>query len=331
MTKLNRHDLYYLLGFGFLDFYSQDDKLVLIKHRRTRETMEELSFKLGEKLVYGSQQITLPINDEDTVKFLHQHGVSTPKRYMPTVGDEFVWSFIAGYFDAYGEFSLKGGNSRVFVQSPVRDVIDFIAKHWQVRVDYADKVIANGYKALDICGAMYGNVGVRNNYKFEAFMDTLNVRPDKAMVGKTHQFEYMKLHPNAVEPQKTYVTDSGFDLHVLELTKLYQTPWGASVYQGKTELAIKPILGYAFDINGRSSLPKNGWLFLQGTGICDRSYTGGVQATFMKLTDKPLPEMPWRALQLVPREAPLHAEFVEKKDLGESFRGSGGFGSTNGR
>lgn len=329
MTRISRHDLYYLLGYGFLDYRTQDEKLILTKHRHHRSAMDELSFWLNNKPAEVDQKLSILIDHEEITSFLQQHGVSTPKRYMPSVSDEFAWSFMAGYFDAYGEFSFKANNPRVSIHSPVRDVIDFIAKHWQVRNHTADRVIANGYKALDICGTMYKNVNLREIGKFSAFMDILNFRPDKALVGKAHHFEYMKLHPNALPPQKTYVTDSGFDLHILELTKLYQVPGGASVYQGKTELAIKPILGYAFDINGRSSLPKSGWLFLQGTGICDRSYTGGVQATFMKLNDEPLPKFPWKALQLIPREAPLHADFVERRDLGESFRGAGGFGSTN--
>ena len=102
-----------------------------------------------------------------------------------------------------------------------------------------------------------------------------------------------------------------------------------NVFKVQTFLSVKPITGYTFDVAGRSSLPDTGWQFLQGVGICDRSYTGGISATFLKLNpDVPKPTFPWRCLQLVPREASIHADWEEVKSLGESDRGAGGFGSS---
>lgn len=321
---ISRHDLYYLLGFGFNDFYSKDG-LVLSKPNFFKKLMQDISFLLfkRDQTIRNQSNLNLTIEDEEIVKFLNQHGVTTPKKYMPSISEEYAWSFIAGYFDGYGDFSFKNGNTRITINSNLPDLINFISKVWKVNNNpHADKVIANGYKALDICGFMYKDVSIKNSQKYSAFWEVLNFSSEKPTINTN--FDYMKLHPKAVAPKKTYVTDSGYDLHIISLTKLY-----GSVYQGKTELAIKPILGYAFDVNGRSSLPKSGWMFMQGTGICDRSYTGGIQATFMKLNDEPLPNMPWKALQIIPRTAPIHAEFNEKKNLGESFRGEGGFGSTS--
>lgn len=327
MIKLNKYDLYYLLGFGFLDFHTKDGVggVFLSKHRHFFRLVEEISFKLfGRNVVSRDNNLaTIFFEDEEMTSFLGQHGVLTPKRYMPTIADEYKWAFTAGYFDGYGEFSFKNDNPRTFIQSPVPSVIDYISKCWNVRTQYADKVIANGYKALDICGNMYKDVSIRNPIKLDAYLDILNINTNKRE-DCLKRFEYMKLHPTAIEPRKSRVSDSGYDLHIMELTKAY-----GNVYQGKTQIAVKPILGYAFDINGRSSLPKSGWMFMQGTGICDRSYTGGIEGTFLKLNDEPLPTLPWKALQLVPREAPIHAEFELKKDLGESDRGAGGFGSSN--
>lgn len=325
MLKTNRHNWYYLLGFGFLDYQASENEILLRK--RAGSAMEEIAGCFIQDLKTSKGQATITIKDEDLKSFLGQHGVLTPKRYMPTISDEYAFSFIAGYFDGYGEFSFKYDNPRLFIQSPVNDVIDFISKHWKVHTPYADKIIVNGYKALDLCGMMYKNVTLHPS-KLNIFLDVLNYTPERQHLPKK-RFEFLKLHPGAVEPAKARVTDSGYDLHIIELDKLYNTPGGMAVYQGRTNVAIKPILGYAFDINGRSSLPKNGWTFLQGTGICDRSYTGGVEGTFLKLNDAPLPKMPWKALQIVPRLAPIHSEWDLKKSLGESDRGAGGFGSTN--
>lgn len=331
MGTINKNDLYYILGFGFLDFQNQDGKIVLSKTRPFSWIFDEIAARTAQSSNRSAfdKQIHFTIQDEELEKFISQHGVFTPRRYMPTISDEYAWSFIAGYFDAYGEFSFKNDNPRVFVSSPISSVIDFIAGHWKVKTPYSNKVMANGYKALDICGSMYKNVSISAKSHLKEFLGILNYSGPRGSRLLDHKFECMKLHPSAVEPIKSRVTDSGYDLHVVELNKLYTTTWGAGVYKAKTNLAVKPILGYAFDVAGRSSLPDSGWQFLQGVGICDRSYIGGIQATLMKLNDEPLPKMPWKALQIVPREAPIHAEFELKKTLGESDRGAGGFGSTN--
>jgi dUTPase len=332
--KLNRQDLYYLLGFGFYGYEPKDNGLLLTKSHRQSKPLVDISFKVFNRDIVKqdstSRTSSIFLEDDTVVKFLNEHGATTPKRYMPSVSPECAWSFIAGYFDGHGELGAKGtGFARISVRTPTSSVFDFISKNWQVKSNN-DVLTAYDYKALDICGRMYANTTLHSADHFDRYMDMLNHKwTNKAWVGKNHSFEYMKLHPHAIEPTKTHVTDSGYDLHILELTHLYTTPFGAEVYQGKTEIAIKPIVGYSFDINGRSSLPKSGWMFMQGTGICDRSYNGEIQGTFLRLKNEPLPKLPWKALQLVPREAPLHASWVEKKDLGDSMRAGKGFGSTN--
>lgn len=324
---ISRQDLYYLLGFGFLDYRLVDEKLVLTKHRSYRYALEEITYKLfGRFITKGNGLVLpLPIDNHEVATFLKD----APKKHFPVIADEYAWSFICGYFDGYGEFIFKDGNPKIFVQSPNTGVIEFISKFWKVKTNFADKVNASGSLALDLCGKMYEKRNVKNPTIYNAFMDVLNIEPNKAVVGREEHFEYMKLHPSAVPPHKTNATDSGYDLHIVEFERLYTTSFGAGVYQGKTKLGVRPIFGYSFDLNGRSSLPKKeGWQFMQGTGLIDAGYYGEIQGTFLKLDDREI-SLPLKAMQLVPRETPLRSDFKEVKSLGESQRGTGGFGSTS--
>src|SRR5277367_3683677 len=102
MAKLNRHDLHYLLGFGFLNYHHKDgdNNLILSKPHRFKKVMEDLSFSTcgSNRSISTKEGISLVFNDEEIVTFLRQNGVTTPKRYMPSISDEYVFSFIAGYF-----------------------------------------------------------------------------------------------------------------------------------------------------------------------------------------------------------------------------------------
>ncbi len=325
---ISQHDLHYLFGFGFFDFEKQPNGIVLTKRRCYIKVMEQFRNICSSKLEADAGLVRLTIDDPEVIKFITINGGFTPKRYLPTLDEAYQWSFIAGYFDSQGEMTVGGqGLMTIKVVGPCQEVIEFIAKKWDIKPDHGKYKIlkVTGYKAIDICGKMYENTLIYYMPKYNAYFGQLNFQSELSAENK---FQYCKLSENAIAPSKSRVTDSGYDLHILEMSKLYTTSWGASVYKAKTGLAVKPVMGYAFDVAGRSGLPDKGWQFLQGVGICDKSYTGELQATLIKLADGPLPKMPWRALQLVPRHAPIHAQWEEIKNLGESDRAHGGFGSS---
>ncbi len=325
-SRLTQSELYYLLGFGFSDFV-KTEHLVISKKRVDYPILKEFSYRLynQDRVARGRDGASLVIDEPAAEKFLSEAGTLTPKKYVPAMLPSLKPAFAAGYFDSRGEFTFNGSTPRMFVKVVNSNVGDFLAEQW--KVEPTDKVVVSGYKALDVMGVLAAHTPYESS-GISLFWNVLNHHTDSGDV-KGRKFYYHKLSPKAVPPQKERVTDSGYDLHVVELTKLYTTYFGAEVYKGKTELAVKPVMGQAFDIAGRSSLPDKGWQFLQGVGICDRSYTGGIAATLMKLSSDPLPEFPWKCLQLVPRPSPIHLPFEERRDLGESDRGHGGFGSTD--
>ena len=268
---MDRKNDYYFLGFAFEDSTFEDDKLIIKKkkvhyNRQLSEVANKLAIKDKTRFTYNDQTVTMAISDSDTVKLF---GETTKK--MLAIPEEYIWSFIAGYFDAYGSFragSIDGASATVFSSKPF--VIDFMSKHWKARTHRIDRISTYGYKALDICGKMYANCDFKNSQNYNTFWDCLNWNP-KDDWHKREVFRYMKLDSKAVPPSKDRVTDSGYDIHAVELEKCY-----GNVYKADTKLAIKPAPGFYFDLHGRSSLPTNGWQFLQGVGVVDRSYTGNV-------------------------------------------------------
>jgi dUTP pyrophosphatase len=126
-----------------------------------------------------------------------------------------------------------------------------------------------------------------------------------------------------VVPFKTRVSDSGYDITLIE--KIKQT---GDVEFYTTGIKIKPIYGFYFDLVPRSSIMKTGYMLANSVGIIDQGYFGEVIAGLIKV-DKGAPdlELPARILQIIPRQA-FHIEWELVNELPETQRGEGGFGST---
>lgn len=308
---------YYFLGFAFEDARLEDNKLVITKRRDVGRLLSEIckSYNCSKRTDFATT-----IEDRDIIKLFSEHGVFDKKR-MLSIPEESVWSFIVGYFDAYGSFMPGGDNPKITIFSPRPEVIDFVSKHWKVRTHYVDKISAFGYKAIDICGRMYAASDYKNTHKYNLFWDSLNWQPRDDWHRK-EVFRYMKLDPKAIPPCKERLTDSGYDIHAVELEKCY-----GNVYKADTKLAVKPSPGFYFDLVGRSSLPIKGWSFLQGVGVVDKSYQGNLMMHLMKLDDRPLPKLPFKCGQLIPRRI-WHVEWESSNNLGETDRTSG-FGSSD--
>ena len=135
-------------------------------------------------------------------------------------------------------------------------------------------------------------------------------------------FEY-SLEERALPPFKKRVSDSGFDLHLVKLIKKE-----GNLYFFDTGVRVSPPPGYYFDLVPRSSIFKSGFILANSVGIIDMTYRGTIKVPLIKVNpDAREPELPWRAVQLIPRRFfPLEGRQVESLD--PTLRGEGGFGST---
>jgi dUTP pyrophosphatase len=166
-----------------------------------------------------------------------------------------------------------------------------------------------GAEAVELLANLSEGTGLYDNY--------LNVRSSEV------KLMYSKLSEIAVVPVRAHLSDTGFDLTLVrEIKKV-----GKVTYYG-TGLSVQASHGYYFDLVARSSLSKTGYIVANGIGIIDQNYTGEVIAALMKVDDEADElQLPLRAMQLIPRRW-CHVETVELKNITDTIRGSGGFGST---
>lgn len=186
---------------------------------------------------------------------------------------------------------------------------------------YSSIEMSGGMEIFDFLYHLYENVPsyIKKEDRFyNNMVETLNTAADA-----TYTFKYKRLREDAIAPEKSRITDSGYDVHAIELEHV-----SGNLYKANTHLAVKPSPGWYFDLIGRSSLPGKGWHFAGGVGVIDMSYQGPLIMKLEKMDDRPMPDLPFKCGQLVPRRI-IHKEFEEVDDLGASHRGSGGFGSTD--
>lgn len=139
--------------------------------------------------------------------------------------------------------------------------------------------------------------------------------------------QFKKLHPNAKTPVRGTEHAAGFDLVCTE-----------AVIQGNqvivsTGLGTAFPPGYVLKVFGRSGLAFKHDIFLtNGVGIIDADYRGEIKLSFSSTTHTPasmrnLLKVGDRVAQCILEKIP-DVDWVEVKQLPESIRGEGGFGST---
>lgn len=137
-----------------------------------------------------------------------------------------------------------------------------------------------------------------------------------------------KLHPNAVLPTRASDGSAGMDLYALLDAPLTLEPRG--LYRIPTGIAIAlpgpETVGLLFARSGLGV--KHGISLSNAVGVIDSDYRGELVVGICNLSDRPYTLTPGeRFAQLVVMPVLLPA-VEETDDLGETARGTGGFGST---
>ena len=128
-------------------------------------------------------------------------------------------------------------------------------------------------------------------------------------------------------PLPRYASDDAVGLDVTAAEDLTLQP--GERHAVATGFAIEIPRGYEVQVRPRSGLAmKNGITCLNTPGTIDSDYRGEVKVILINLGQEPFEvRRGERIAQLVPAPV-LRADFVEASTLGETGRGSGGFGST---
>jgi len=140
----------------------------------------------------------------------------------------------------------------------------------------------------------------------------------------------LRAHPRAVLPERMTAGASGFDLHACLDEPLVLAPGRWAAVPTGLVLEIPP--GYEGMVRARSGLAaRHGIGVLNGPGTIDSDYRGEVKVLLMNWGEEPFRLEPGdRVAQIVfAAVPPVRVAWAES--LGETVRGSGGFGHTGAR
>lgn len=231
-------------------------------------------------------------------------------------------TFVRGYFDnnccvvkslAQPKCILKSTDS-LFCQV-VKDIVNVPCK------ETIDGLIYSGINVIEFLHHLYKDAAyVGFNCNCDYYMSMLYRWSNQERLS----FKFTKTLDEAIAPQKAHVTDTGYDLCLVK--KIKEDVNGMIMYD--TGIAVQPPLGYYFELVGRSSISKTGYIVANSIGIIDASYTGSLKVALIKVNkDAPDLELPARLVQLIPRQL-VHMDAIEVNDLSETKRADGGFGSS---
>ena len=134
----------------------------------------------------------------------------------------------------------------------------------------------------------------------------------------------------AILPKKAHPTDIGYDLTAIDVFKKYSSK--TTLFE--TGIAISPPAGYYVEIVPRSSMSSTGYMLANSIGVIDPDYTATLKIAMIKIDDSyPDISLPFTKCQLVLRRAEssdiIQVDTFDHNSDHVSFRGDGGFGSTD--
>lgn len=237
-------------------------------------------------------------------------------------------AFLRGFFDCAGSVSSprRAPQLLVTLERPPREWFDeqlIVSLGTPTRTSI-ERFEWTGAAALDLLGKLYETATLgrpKHLRRYRQWCQSIaHVAWSKHPAGVIRA---LRLDPAAVIPHKQRVSDSGYDLVLLAERKRV----GQTILFG-TGIAVEPPDGWYFDVVGRSSIIKTGYIVSNSVGIIDRSYRGEILVPLLKI-DLAAPDLslPARVVQLVPRPI-VHFSVSLEGDLSQTERGAGGFGSS---
>ena len=128
-------------------------------------------------------------------------------------------------------------------------------------------------------------------------------------------------------PLPRYASEDAVGLDVTSAEELVLQP--GERHAVATGFAIEIPRGYEVQVRPRSGLAiKNGITCLNTPGTIDSDYRGEIKVILINLGQEPFEVRRGERIALLVPAPVLRADFVEASQLGETARGTGGFGST---
>lgn len=320
---------------GFSISLHEKDKYILFKLKNLICADLPIRLKQDSQVVLSvnSQKIAKDISDFLNINF----GKKADKITLPSFSsNEMTWAFIRGLFEADGSIRspLFAKYPRCSISSSSDAILSQIKDFCGIPCSvYKQNIEWNSSNALDFLSKIYDDIDL-NLYldrKFELYCQWCSYVPGLSgfPVQRELSFKWQKTCADAQPPFKSRASDSGYDITIINKIKDIGI---VSLYE--TGIKVRPDFGWYFDLVGRSSIIKSGYIVANSFGVIDRTYTGSIKVPLIKI-DKNAPdlELPSRLVQIIPRPI-IHMKVTEVSeeefDRLKSERSSGGFGSTGG-
>jgi len=327
----------YFLGWIASDGSVSGSTITISIHKKDIDVLEKLVDIFCKDLPIAERkdnQVSISINSKRISKNVCEHlGIDPGKKSNIIKFPHHIsykWEFLRGYFDGDGHVCKINNRRypRCGITSSSIDMLDgisnFISNSPHSR--YKDRIELSGNNALDFLGKLYNDASIYMARKRDLYLDWCAWVPSlsgNGAHGKNLLFKWNKARVDAVAPSKDRVSDSGYDLVVLEKVKTF-----GNVELWDTGIKITPEFGWYFDMVPRSSIIKTGYMLANSIGIIDRTYVGNIMVPLVKIDDNAPPISSGdRLVQLIPRPI-IHAEIEEVDELDDTDRGKGGFGSS---
>lgn len=332
--KIDSNDKAYLLGWIVSRGSINENNIVITTKTYNKDTFYKINkylFSNKLSISYQKNTIILTITSESIVKKLL--AIFNIGKF-PDIDDTYLYYFIRGIFEGNGYIKyVKNVPVCGIYHNPTSGESTTFLQQLITKCELKCNINNNSFElsdnlALDFLNKIYKNVLVYNetlftNQMYDFYTKLTDWMP--SMLRNSLYFNYVRTDPDAKPPQKQRASDSGYDLTLIKKIKTY-----GKVEFYDTCIKLQPAFGYYFDLVGRSSISKSGYMLANNVGIIDRTYRGTVIVPLIKIDDtQPDLELPSRLVQIIPRQI-QHLEPIEitEEELNQSERNTGGFGSS---
>jgi dUTP pyrophosphatase len=159
-------------------------------------------------------------------------------------------------------------------------------------------------------------------------IDLESLKPKMEDYIQKFPLKYKKIHPDAINPEYNYKTDSGFDLYSTE--EIVIGPLGRALIP--TGICFDIVMGQELQVRSKSGLAINQGLFvLNSPGTVDAGYTGEVKVIIFNTNNFSVTiKKGMKVAQgvICPIISTEWLELIEVSEIKEKDRNSNGFGST---
>ena len=310
----------YLFGRILNSHDTRIDKKIIIKFKTSEFSfLPSIYTKLQKnKIPFVINDNELIFNDTDTIKQFIEHLNSG--HFEMITEEKYFYQFLCGVMDT--ESNLSNENSKIILNIKLRDLkyLELIQSFINVPSEIILKTLCwKNVNALDILERIYKHSVYCNPEKHQKFKDIL---PSHSPHDRP-SFMWTKTINEAVAPCKSRCSDSGYDLSIVKLLKTK-----GNVHYYDTGIQVEPSYGYYFDMVGRSSISKTGWMIANNIGIIDATYRGNIIVALVKVDEEAKEiTLPFKLVQLIPRKLIIMND-QEVDHLNVTERDSKGFGSS---